>query len=362
MNTRPNSMPTIVEVAAQAGVSIKTVSRVLNHEPNVRPETQEAVLRAVAELNYRPNVSARSLAGARSFLIGLLYYDPSAAFVANLQRGATQRCREAGYHLVVESFGPGARDIGPQLEHMLAALRPDGMVLTPPLSDNLEIVRAIEASGTPLVLLSPGKRVAELPQVRLDEERAAEELTRLLIDLGHTRIAFVQGPPEQSASGRRLQGYRRAMKAHGLDIDEAWIARGDFNFPSGEAAAEALLKARRPPTAVFAANDDMALGVMAGAQRLGLKLPDELSVVGFDDAPAAGRVCPALTTVRQPLFEMAVAAVDMLLARVSRAAKPQDEAPQLKVLPHELVLRDSAVPPAARGGPAGRPARARAGG
>jgi LacI family transcriptional regulator len=323
------------------------VSRVLNHESNVRPETREQVLRVVAELKYRPKLSARSLAGARSFVIGMLYYDPSAAFVAGMQRGATQRCRESGYHLVVESFEPDARDIAAQLDHMLGALQPDGMILTPPICDNAEVLAAIEASGTPCVLVSPGERGRHVPQVRLDEVRAAEELTTLLLELGHRRIAFVKGPAEQAASAWRLKGFTKAMRAHGLKVEEQYVSEGDFTFPSGVSAAERLLSRRVPPTAVFASNDDMALGIIATAERMGLKVPDDLSVVGFDDAPAANLVWPPLTTVRQPLFDMAVAAVEMLLSRVSPQATATETAP-LRVLPHEIVLRSSAAPPRSR--------------
>jgi LacI family transcriptional regulator len=342
-------VPTIVEVAEKAGVSIKTVSRVLNHEPNVRPETREQVLRVVAEMNYRPKLSARSLAGARSFLLGLLYYDPSAAFVATMQRGATLRCRESGYHLVVESFGPDAHNLEQQLHHMLATLQPDGMVLTPPICDNAQVLKAIEASGTPCVLISPGDSGKHVPQVRLDEVRAAEELTQLLIDLGHRRIGFIKGAPEQAASGWRWRGFSKAMRARELEVDPQWVCEGDFSFPSGVAAAEQLLGRRKAPTAVFASNDDMALGLLAEAQRRGVKVPDELSIVGFDDAPGASLVWPALTTVRQPLFDMAVAAVEMLLARVGRQAEGGALPPAVRVLPHELVLRASATAPAMRG-------------
>jgi LacI family transcriptional regulator len=328
-----------VQVAERAGVSIKTVSRVLNNEANVRPETRDLVLQAASELNYRPKLSARSLAGARSFLIGLLYYDPSAAYVAGVQRGATLRCRESGYHLVVESIASVAHDIPAQLDHMLSALSPDGIVLTPPICDNAEVLSAIEAAGIPCVLISPGTRGRSLPHVCIDDVSAAETLTRLLIGLGHKRVAFVKGAPDQAASGWRLRGFRKAMKAHGLEVDEALVLQGDFFFSSGEAAALELLSRRTPPTAVFAANDDMALGVLAVAQRLGVQVPHELSIVGFDDSPAASLAWPALTTVRQPLFEMAAAAVDLLVAPAE---------PWARVLPYEVVVRASTSAPPRR--------------
>ncbi len=342
MTQRTAAVPTIVEVAEKAGVSIKTVSRVLNNEANVRPETRELVMRVAAELRYRPKLSARSLAGARSFLIGLLYYDPSAAFVAGMQRGATLRCRESGYHLVVESIEDRAStDMALQVDHMLAALRPDGMILTPPLCDNAALLEAIDTASTPCVLISPGRAGQARPHVRMDDVRAAQELTNLLISLGHRRIAFIRGARDQAAAEWRLRGFRQAMKAHGLPVDDALLCDGDFRFRSGEAAAHRLLGLRTPPTAVFASNDDMALGVLAAAQRLGVQVPQQLSIAGFDDSPAASLVWPGLTTVRQPLLEMAEAAVDMLVAR-----EPDAEAGASRVLPHELVVRAStaAVP------------------
>jgi len=336
--------PTIIDVAEQAGVSIKTVSRVMNQEPGVHASTREQVLAVMAELNYRPKQSARSLAGARSFLIGLLYYDPSAAFVAGVQQGATLRCREAGYHLVVESLDDDAPDIAQQVDRMIAALRPDGMILTPPLCDNTQVLDALRDSRTPSVRVSPARDVPGHASVRMDDARAAGEITNLLIELGHERIAFVKGAADQSASRLRYQGYQRAMKAARLAIDPELVVQGDFMFDSGVRAATALLARRKRPTAVFASNDDMALGVLATAQRLGIAVPGELSIAGFDDSPAAGLVWPRLTTVHQPKDEMARAAVDLLIA-ARRPDGAQPAAPSAHtVLRHELVLRESTGP------------------
>lgn len=341
---------TITDVAQRCNVSIKTVSRVINQEPGVHPETRELVLQAVAELKYRPKLSARSLAGARSFLIGLLYYDPSAAFVGDFQQGATLRCREAGYHLVVESLHNDAPDLAQQVARMVSTLQPDGMILTPPLCDNPAVLKALRENQTPCVLVSPARDVKGMASVRMDDALAAEEITRLLIELGHRRIAFIQGPADQVASALRLQGYRRAMQTHGLAIDPDWVCPGDFVFASGVAAANILLNRPERPTAVFAGNDDMALGVMAAAQRLGLAVPGELSIAGFDDSPAARLVWPPLTTVRQPKTEMARVAVEMLIATHRPATSPDAHGLQHCVLPHELVVRDStAAPPARRG-------------
>jgi len=345
---KAGSAPTITDVAEQAKVSIKTVSRVMNHEPGVRTETRALVLQVMTELNYRPKLSARSLAGARSFLIGLLYYDPSAAFVAGVQQGATLRCREAGYHLVVESLHDDAPDLEQQVDRMVAALRPDGVILTPPLCDNAQVLKALQDSRTPCVLVSPAHDLKGLPSVRMDDTRAAEQITNLLISLGHERIAFVKGAANQAASGLRYLGFQRAMKAHRIAIDQELVHQGAFTFESGVAAAHQLLSLSQRPTAVFASNDDMALGVLAAALRLGLAVPGDLSIAGFDDSTASSLVWPPLTTVRQPKDEMARMAVDMIIAAGRGDAAPADEARLHRVLPHELVVRESTAAPAGK--------------
>jgi LacI family transcriptional regulator len=345
--SKARSTPTIVDVAEQAGVSIKTVSRVMNQEAGVHPQTREQVLKVVAELNYRPKLSARSLAGARSFLIGLLYYDPSAAFVGGVQQGATLRCREAGYHLVVESLHNDAPDLEQQVDRMVSALRPDGMILTPPLCDNPQVLKALLDNHTPCVLISPALDIPGMPSVRMDDVRAAEEITKLLIDLGHERIAFIKGATDQAASALRYQGYLRAMKNRHVAVDKELVHRGEFTFDSGVEAAQHLLSRPVRPTAVFASNDDMALGVLATAQRMGLAVPSELSIAGFDDSTAAGLVWPPLTTVRQPMDEMARVAVEMLIAAHRNDAEPASQKSLHRVLPHELVVRDSTRAPLA---------------
>ncbi len=328
-------------MAEQAGVSIKTVSRVLNNEAGVQDKTREQVLKVVAALKYRPKLAARSMGGGRSFLIGLLYYDPSAAFVGGVQQGATLRCREAGYHLVVESLHNDAPDIYSQVDRMISALRLDGMILTPPLCDNPKVLQALRDSQTPFVLLSPGQQATEQFSVQMDDVLAAEEVTNLLISLGHERIAFIKGAPDQAASELRYRGFARAMRAHKLTIDPSLVWEGDFTFPTGVEGAHKLLSRSVRPTAVFASNDDMALGVLAAAQRLGLNVPADLSIAGFDDSSAASLVWPPLTTVRQPMAQMARVAVEMLIAATPGSADGAEPASAHQVLAHQLVVRDS---------------------
>jgi LacI family transcriptional regulator len=341
-NATSSRAPTIVDVAREAGVSIKTVSRVLNHEAGVHEQTREQVQAVMTQLNYRPKLSARNLAGARSFLIGLMYYDPSATFVGGVQKGAAVRCREAGCHLVVESIENDAPDIEDQVDRMVSALRPDGMILTPPLCDNPQVLKVLAQRGTPTVLISPGDHDPTLPCVRMDDVRAAEEVTQLLIGLGHERIAFIRGAPDQAASALRYRGFAKAMAAQGLAVDEQLVCQGDFTFAGGVAAARALLALRDRPTAIFASNDDMALGVLTTAQRQGIAVPGEVSIVGFDDSLAATLVWPALTTVRQPMEDMARLAVDMLVTPDGSALPSHTSEEQ--TLPYQLVVRESTAP------------------
>jgi LacI family transcriptional regulator len=324
-----SAAPTIIDVAREAQVSIKTVSRVVNAEPGVHEDTLTRVREAIQRLNYRPKLSARSLAGARSFLIGLFYFDGQSGYIGNLQRGATRSCRELGYHLFVEPLDASAPDLVAQVERSLSALRPDGVILASPLCDHPGVLEALQAQGTRVVKLSP--RELQGSCVGIDDVQAARELTLLLLDAGHERIGFLQGPADQIASQRRQQGFSIALRA--AQYRPAWIASGDFTYQSGVLAAQAWHAMSKRPTAVFAANDEMALGLIAESRRLGHQLPEELSVVGFDDSPAAAMIWPGLTTVHQPLDEMAATAMRLLV--------DSDPSPRVVVLPHQLRLRAS---------------------
>jgi LacI family transcriptional regulator len=335
-----NSKVTIHEVARLSGVSIKTVSRVLNREPNVKNDTRARVQEAVAALNYRPNISARSLAGSKAYLIGVFFDNPSPAYVTDVQLGAIARCREEGYHLIVEPIDSEG-DVAAQVEPMLATLRMDGVILTPPVCDNLTVLDVLEAEGVPYVRLSPDQDLGRSAHVRMDDTRAAYEMTAHLIGLGHVDIGFIKGHPDHGASHLRYGGYAAAMAEHGHPVREDRVEQGYFSFRSGFEAAERLLAGDDRPTAIFASNDDMALGVMAVANRLRLNVPETLSVAGFDDTPGAKVVWPQLTTVRQPIQAMAAAAADLLL---SRATAGEGEGPPSRLLDFELVVRESTGP------------------
>ncbi len=330
---------TIHDVAREAGVSIKTVSRVLNREPNVRPAMRTRVEEVIARLNYRPNISARSLAGARSYLIGLIYDDPSPSYLSELQIGATGFCQKAGYHLMTEHVSVQAPGLRAQVESLISAVRLDGVILSPPVSDSDEAMAALEAAHIRYVRIAPSNFPERASSVLIDDRTAAEEMTRALWQMGHRDIAFVKGPRTHPSSRLRLDGFLAALKELGGKVRKDWILPGTFNAQSGFAAGEVLFRQAERPTAVFASNDDMAVGLMNAAHRWHIEIPAELSVVGFDDSPIAATLWPALTTVRQPTRAMAEAAVQMLIEELRDPE--QAKAPRRRLLDFQIVRRES---------------------
>ena len=337
---------TIRDVARAADVSIKTVSRVLNGEPNVRSETRDAVNKAVARLKYRPNLAARSLAGSRSRLIALIYDNTNTGYVASLQLGAIERCRASGYHLMVEPLDLAATVSALDISKIIGTVRIDGAILAPPVSDSAAVMKILDAARVPYVRIAPATDRNRSACVEMDDGKAAHAMTSHLISLGHTRIGFIEGPTDHGATHRRKKGFMAAMQDHGVKVVRKRIVQGAFTFRSGFDCAEALLNQADRPTAIFASNDDMALGVMSYAHRLGLTIPADLSVAGFDDAPAAAAIWPPLTTVRQPTVDMAGTAAEFLVT--GSASRHRPARPIERMLDFELVVRSSTAPVAAQ--------------
>jgi LacI family transcriptional regulator len=337
---------TIDDVAELAGVSIKTVSRVVNQEPNVRDSTRDKVLAAIASLNYRPNVSARNLASQRSHLIGLIYDDPSAyeipsaGYVIRMQLGVLRACRITDHELLIHPCNYRHKQIGGELSALIEHARPVGIVLAAPLSNMPKIVRAIEATGTPLVRLSPGTDSRKQYAVATNDREISAEMTRYLASLGHRRIAFIKGHPSHKAVGNRYLGYLDGLREADLKLSESLVETGDNSFDSGEAAAARLLRLHRRPTAIFAANDDMAAGVVRAARRLGIAIPGDVSVAGCDDISLARQLYPTLTTIRQPLAAMAERAALRLIGGGHGDAEPVGT----EIVPATLQVRESTGP------------------
>lgn len=342
----------IEDVARRAGVSMKTVSRVLNNEPNVREKTREKVRAAAAEMKYRPNPSARSLAASRSFLLGLLYGNVAPAYLVDLQNGVLETCNAEHYGLVLHPCSASGRALVADIEDFVRQSRVDGLILTPPISNHRRLIVRLEDMGVKLVRISP---MEEQPggAVSSNERQAAADIMRHLIGLGHRRIGFIKGPADHGASHWRLESYLQCLEAEGLEIDPDLVVDGDFSYDSGVAAAARLLDLPHPPTAIFASNDDMAAGVLHVAHDRGLRIPRNLSVAGFDDTPLSRQVWPRLTTVHQPIRSLGRTAATMLLALIAGGATadnrdgprdgPEDE-DRSRVLDYELKIRDSTGP------------------
>ncbi|WP_206185846.1 LacI family DNA-binding transcriptional regulator [Sphingosinicella sp. BN140058] len=326
---------TIDDVAAAAGVSIKTVSRVLNDEPGVRSETRNRVRDAIASLSYRPSLPARSLAGKRSNLLGLVYDNPSANYVFDVQSGAMARCRNAHLRLFIQS----CNDLGGEsVEEVLAMIdqtHVDGLVVTPPLSSDPALISALDERRLPYVRLAPDDTSKGGPCVIMDDEAAAHDMTAHLLELGHRRIGFVAGHPDHPSSRLRRLGYQAALDAAEIGASQP-IEQGYNDTASGYEAGRRLLSIAERPTAIFASNDDMAAGVVQAAHELGIDVPRQLSVAGFDDSQIAAIVWPALTTIRQPAYEMAFTAAGLLIDLIR--GRP---APARTELAYTLVQRGS---------------------
>jgi len=340
---------TIDDVAALAGVSIKTVSRVLNDEPSVRPDTRGRVEEAMAALNYQPSLPARSLAGRRSNLIGLVYENPSANYVFDVQSGAMARCREGKLRLFIQSCnGLGDQLIGEVLA-MIEQTHVDGLVVTPPLSANRALIALLERQGLPFVRIGPDEKDFDSPAVVIDDVAAAAAMTDYLLDLGHERIGFIMGHPDHSASHLRKEGYRRAFAARQGRAPDDLTEQGYNTAASGREAALLLLRRADRPTAIFASNDDMAAAAIAVAHRQRIDVPSGLSICGFDDTPVATTIWPELTTIRQPVAAMAEGSVTMLADMIARQRSGQTVEIPHRLLDFELIRRYSDGPPPGRG-------------
>lgn len=346
-NRRGRGTATVQDVARAAGVSAMTVSRVVNGATNVRESTRTAVRHAIEALNYSPNSAARSLAAGNAVQIGLLYSNPSAAYLSQFLIGALAAARRAGCHLVLELCEGETPAEQAEATRQFAATNVGGVILPPPLSEAGPVRDELEAAGIPWVSVAMGLPPEGCLNVRIDDFEASAAMTRHLLDLGHHRIGFIRGNPNQSSSDERFRGFASALERAGIDPAKMPVEQGYFTFRSGIAAAERLLERSEPPTAIFASNDDMAAAAVGVAHRKGLHVPQDLSVVGFDDTSLATTVWPELTTVRQPIAPMAVAALNLLLARIRADRLPEAEALQEQVLKHKLVVRGSSGPPPA---------------
>lgn len=321
--------PTLDDVARLSGVSAKTVSRVVNLEPNVSDHVTRLVRQKINELGYVPSQAARQMASKRSFIIVLLFGNVNTNYITDFMLSISTACRDRGYHLICEPV-----DIDDETtrvtDRAIASVRPDGVILLPPLSDRLCLLEALEKTGIPVARIA-GVLSGYGHCIRADDERVSFEVVNHLIKQGHRRIGFILPRVTEMSAAGRTAGYRTALKAAGIAYDIQLVVQGNFLFESGVRAGLTLLNLATPPTAIFAANDEMALGVLAVARQRGLDVPAQLAIAGFDDSHAGQMAWPPLTTVRQPISAIAAYAIAALL----------DEANVEPLLRYEVVVRQS---------------------
>ncbi len=341
---RPPETATIRDVARQARVSLKTVSRVINGEASVREETRARVLQAIDTLDYRPDLSARSLRSARAYAVGLVYDNPNPYYIIAVQQGALSVCREMGFGLQIHPCDSKAPRLAEELHDLVRRSRLAGLVLAPPMSEHVALLRKLTAYDIPLVrIISAAEDPRDgFPCVFVDDRDAAYAITEHLIQLGHVRIGFLWGGKQHRSSPERYKGYEQALHDYGIKLAKELVVEGDYSFDDGFRGARRLLALPDPPTAIFGSNDEIAAGVLAAARAGGLHVPYDLSVAGFEDSPFSRHSWPSLTTARQLTEQIAQHATRLLIARL-RGGDIGNEG-----FSPELVVRGSTAPPRPR--------------
>lgn len=344
--TTPLPKPTIKDVARQTGVSLKTVSRVINGEDGVSAITRKHVQQAIETLGFRPNLSARSLRSPHAYVLGLVYDNPNDHYVISLQSGMLAACQDHGFGLQILP----CRNDSPQLtETLIAAVdrsRLAGLVLTPPMSERGELLAALRAKGIACVCIMSAREDpgAQTPCIYVNDRRAAYAVTEHLIRLGHLRIGFLWGDMEHRSSQERHAGYTEALADYGVRPDEQLVVPGRFSFDDGFRSARRLLALNQPPSAIFGSNDEIAAGALAAARSLGLDVPHQLSIAGFEGNPCSTQVWPQLTTAQQSTHEIGRQAALRLMAELPQTTRLASMTTNLGFVP-ELAIRDSTAPP-----------------
>ncbi|MFC0203641.1 LacI family DNA-binding transcriptional regulator [Novosphingobium soli] len=335
--------PTINDVARLSGVSKKTVSRVINKSPLLNQATREKVESVIADLGYVPNLQARALALRRNFLIGLIHDNPNAQMVLGVQEGILDTIRSTEFALVVRPVDRHSPTLFDDIRRFIEQQRLYGVMLLPPLSERDDLAQLCRDLGCTVVRMGSARLDDDAHLVASNDRQAVSDAVAWLAELGHSRIGFVAGPEGFRSARERELGFHDGLARAGLKPDPAIMTRGTYRFESGRAAGEQLLSAPTPPTAVFSSNDEMAAGVLHAARERGLDVPEDLSIIGFDDTATAAHIWPPLTTVRWPIRAMARTAAAKLIHPSSAASEPS-------IFLSDLVRRASAItyPPESR--------------
>ncbi|TDF39209.1 LacI family DNA-binding transcriptional regulator [Alteromonadaceae bacterium M269] len=336
---------TIKDVAELAGVSLKTVSRVINLENSVRQSTVDKVRDAIAKLDYQPNLAARNLAGNHSFAIGYVYDNPNAYYVIDMQKGILDECREKDYELIIHPCDAQSDNIIQELKNMVSRSRLAGLILSPPLSEMPHILEALSEIDLHFVRIIPGttEQKESTPCVFVHDYAAAHKITEHLIEQGHNDIAFISGEQDHRSTGERHRGYLDALKENNIEPRDEYQVDGQYSFESGVVGAQQLLGLAKPPSAVFCCNDEIAAGALFAARLAGVEIPKQLAIAGFEDSPFSRQTWPKLTTAAQPTNLIARQAASQLISQInlnrSKTAAKSSVAHQH--FEPELVIRES---------------------
>ncbi len=331
--------PTINDVAALANVSKKTVSRVINKSPLLSDKTRDHVEKIIAEIGFVPSLQARALALSRNFIIAVIHDNPNAQFLVNVQQGILEAIGTTDYGLMVQPFDRGLPTFADDVRAFLERQKPFGVVMLPPISGDDVVAQLCRDQGTRYVRMGSIQMDEPAHVVSSNDREAVREAVGFLIAKGHSRIALIEGPEGFTSPQERRAGCEEALAEAGLTLDEALVRSGNYTFETGVAAADELIALDDPPTAIFACNDEMAIGAMIACRRAGLIIPQDISIIGFDDTPLSSHVWPSLTTVHWPIAEMARVAAEKIICA------PEDAAKAPWRLPSQLIERGSVSTP-----------------
>ncbi|WP_019391168.1 catabolite control protein A [Priestia filamentosa] len=327
---------TIYDVAREANVSMATVSRVVNGNPNVKPSTRKKVLETIERLGYRPNAVARGLASKKTTTVGVIIPDISSIFHAELARGIEDIATMYKYNIILSNSDQN-KDKELHLLNTMLGKQVDGIIF---MSGNVqeEHVEELKKSPVPVVLAASVEQSEEIPSVNIDYEQAAYDAVNALIEKGHRKIGYVSGPEEEPINSlKKNEGYKRALKEANISYNEDYVAEGDYTYDSGIEAVQQLLKLEDRPTAIFVGTDEMALGVIHGAQDEGVSIPEDIEVLGFDNTRLATMVRPQLSTVVQPMYDIGAVAMRLLTKLMNKEQVDSN----IVQLPHRIEYRNS---------------------
>lgn len=330
---------TINDVAKHAGVSIKTVSRVMNNETSVRQNTRDKVMASVEELNYRPNLAARNLAGTKSYSIAYVYDNPNAYYVIDMQKGILNACKTQGFELLIHPCNAKEAHTIEEITNMVKHSRVAGIVLTPPFSEMPEFVNMLNELDVKVVRIMSGDLAPDdlTPCIMINDLEASKNITQHLVELGHKNIGFIAGGAEHNSTTERLQGYKLALANNQLPINDNLIIAGEYSFESGVEGAKQLLKSEQPPTAIVSCNDEIAAGALFAARLMNINIPEQLSITGFENSPFSRQTWPTLTTADQPNCKIAEDAANLLIAQIRNNGNTDI----VKQFTPKLMVRDS---------------------